>query len=74
MRLNSLRPHSMINRRRRANINRRSAISAIDPLSVIAGVIAVATAALQSAKALYDAVDRLKDAPYSISQAKGLLS
>lgn len=45
----------------------------MDPLSVTAGVIAVATAALQSAKALYDAVDGLEDAPHSISQTKGLL-
>jgi hypothetical protein len=46
----------------------------MDPLSVIASVIAVATAALQSAKALYDLVDGLVDAPHSVSQSKSLLS
>ncbi|KAL2136760.1 hypothetical protein VTI74DRAFT_1801 [Chaetomium olivicolor] len=46
----------------------------MDPLSVTASVIAVATAALQSAKALYDLVDGLVDAPHSVSQSKSLLS
>jgi len=46
----------------------------MDPLSVTASVIAVATAALQSAKALYDFVDGIVDAPHSVSQSKGLLS
>lgn len=46
----------------------------MDPLSVTASAIAVATAALQSAKALYNVVDGIVDAPHSISQSKILLS
>jgi hypothetical protein len=46
----------------------------MDPLSVTASVIAVATAALQSAKALYDVVDGLVDAPRFVSQSRSLLS
>ncbi|KAK4141498.1 uncharacterized protein C8A04DRAFT_39010 [Dichotomopilus funicola] len=46
----------------------------MDPLSVTASVIAVATATLQSAKAVYDIVDGLMDAPHSVSQSKSLLS
>lgn len=46
----------------------------MDPLSITASVIAVATAALQTAKALYDVVDGLVDAPHSVSQSKSLLS
>ncbi|KAK4237154.1 hypothetical protein C8A03DRAFT_16260 [Achaetomium macrosporum] len=46
----------------------------MDPLSVTASVIAVATAALQSAKALYDVVDGLEAAPQSVSQSTSLLS
>jgi hypothetical protein len=46
----------------------------MDPLSVTASVIAVATAALQTAKALYDVVDGLVDAPHSVSHSKSLLS
>lgn len=46
----------------------------MDPLSVTASVIAVATATLQSAKAVYDIVDGLVDAPHSVSQSKSLLS
>ena len=46
----------------------------MDPLSVTASVIAVATAALQSARALYDVVDGLVDAPNSVSRSKSLLS
>ncbi|KAK4104790.1 hypothetical protein N658DRAFT_492884 [Parathielavia hyrcaniae] len=44
------------------------------PLNVTASVIAVVTAALQSAKALYDVIDGLVDAPHSVSQSKSLLS
>lgn len=51
-----------------------SYLRAMDPLSVTASVIAVATAALQSAKALYDVVDGLVDAPRSVSQSQSLLS
>ena len=47
---------------------------AMDPLSVTASVIAVATAALQSARSLHGVVDGLVDAPGSISQSKSLLS
>jgi hypothetical protein len=46
----------------------------MDLLSVTASVIAVATAALQSPKALYDIVDRLVDAPRFVSQSRSLLS
>jgi hypothetical protein len=46
----------------------------MDPLSITASVIAVATAALQSAKALYDVIDGLVDAPHSVLQSKSLLS
>ncbi|KAK0710402.1 hypothetical protein B0T21DRAFT_387341 [Apiosordaria backusii] len=46
----------------------------MDPLSVTASVVALATAALQSAKALYDLVDGLVDAPHSVSHSKSLLS
>ena len=46
----------------------------MDPLSVTASVIAVATAALQSAKALYEVIDGLVDAPHAVSQSKSLLS
>jgi len=47
---------------------------AMDPLSVTASVIAVATATLRTAKALYDVVDGLVDAPHSVSHSKSLLS
>jgi hypothetical protein len=46
----------------------------MDPLGVTASVIAVATAALQCAKDLYDVVDGLVDAPHSVSESKNLLS
>jgi hypothetical protein len=46
----------------------------MDPLSVTASVIAVATAALQSAKALYVVIDGFVDAPHTVSQSKSLLS
>ncbi|KAK4173757.1 hypothetical protein QBC36DRAFT_335096 [Triangularia setosa] len=46
----------------------------MDPLSVTASVLALATAALQSTKALYDLVDGLVDAPRSVSHCKSLLS
>ncbi|KAK4194503.1 hypothetical protein QBC40DRAFT_290667 [Triangularia verruculosa] len=46
----------------------------MDPLSVTASAVALATAALQSAKALYDLVDGLADAPHSVSHSKSLLS
>ncbi|KAK4097986.1 hypothetical protein N658DRAFT_499850 [Parathielavia hyrcaniae] len=46
----------------------------MDPLSVTASVITVATIALQSVKALYDVIDGLVDAPHSVSQSKSLLS
>lgn len=47
---------------------------AVLPLSITVSVIAVATAALQSAKALYDVIDGLTDAPDSVSHSKSLLS
>ena len=53
---------------------RRPALSVMDPVSVTASVIAIATAALQSAKALYNMIDGLVDAPQSVSQSKSLLS
>ncbi|KAK4174680.1 hypothetical protein QBC36DRAFT_347746 [Triangularia setosa] len=46
----------------------------MDPLSVTAGVVALATAALQSAKALCDLIDGLVDAPHSVLYSKSLLS
>lgn len=46
----------------------------MDPLSVTASAVALATAALQSAKALHDLVDGLADAPHSVSHSKNLLS
>lgn len=46
----------------------------MDPLSVTASAVALATAALQSAKALHDLVDGLADAPHSVSHSKSLLS
>ncbi|KAL3963000.1 hypothetical protein ACCO45_004523 [Purpureocillium lilacinum] len=46
----------------------------MDPLSVTASVIAIATATLQSAKALYIVVDGFAGAPHAVSQSKSLLS
>ncbi|KAK4656276.1 Prion amyloid fibrils-forming protein [Podospora pseudocomata] len=46
----------------------------MDPFSVTASAVALATAALQSAKALHDLVDGLADAPHSVSHSKSLLS
>lgn len=46
----------------------------MDPLSITVSVIAVATTALQSAKALYDVIDGLMDAPDSVSHSKSLLA
>lgn len=46
----------------------------MDPLSITASVIAVATAALQSARTLYTVIDGVKDAPSSIIYSKSLVS
>jgi hypothetical protein len=46
----------------------------MDPLSLTAGVIAVATLAYQSSKAAYDVVDGLMEAPNAIADSKRLLS
>jgi len=46
----------------------------MDPLSGASSVLAVATAALQSAKVLYELVDGLVDAPRSVAQSKQLLA
>ena len=46
----------------------------MDPLSLTASVIAVATLAWQSSKAAYDVVDGLMEAPNAIADSKRLLS
>ena len=46
----------------------------MDPLSITANVLALATVALKSSKVLYGLVDGLADAPNSVSQTKSLLS
>jgi uncharacterized membrane protein YcfT len=51
-----------------------SALSVMDPLSVTASAIAVATAALQSVKALYNVINGLVDAPHALSQSKSILT
>ena len=45
----------------------------MDPLSVTAGVIAVMTAALQSCRVAYNAIDKLKEAPQVIAKSKSSL-
>ncbi|KAI0403998.1 hypothetical protein F4802DRAFT_269776 [Xylaria palmicola] len=46
----------------------------MDPLSVTAGVIAVAGLATQSAKAAYKVIDGLVEAPQAIAHSKGLIT
>src|SRR5271170_6099994 len=46
----------------------------MDPLSVTASVIAVATLAWASSKAAYELIDGLVDAPKAIAHSKNLLS
>lgn len=45
----------------------------MDPLSVTAGVIAIATFALQSSKAAYDFISGLAEAPQTIARSKAAL-
>jgi hypothetical protein len=46
----------------------------MDPLSVTASVIAVATLALQSCKAAYNLIDGLADAPQAVARSKTSLT
>ncbi|KAH7012280.1 uncharacterized protein B0I36DRAFT_256853 [Microdochium trichocladiopsis] len=46
----------------------------MDPLSITASAIAVATLAAQSTKAIYQAIDGLAEAPHAIAHSKTLLA
>lgn len=53
---------------------RLSSYKTMDPLSITASAIAVATLAAQSAKAAYKVIDGLKEAPHAIAHSRTLLS